>query len=673
MKRVYLLYFILFLYASGFSSDKLLWPTDASFNLTATFGEYRPGHFHTGIDIKTWGREGYKVFAVDDGYVEKVSVSPYGYGKVLFFKLNNGNTAVFAHLSAFSDRIVPFVTEVQLKKIKYSVNVKLPEGLLRFKKGDVIGYTGSSGTGYPHLHFEIRDSLNRPVNPLNFVGSYINDVKAPVITSVAAVPLDWYSRINFDVLPCVYDAVKISESVYTVADTITLSGSAGLSVSVFDIDGSVKNKCSVYSIHLLVDDNLIFSVKYDTLSFDIERLVNLDRNYFLRKRGFGNFNNLFSRFLSIPFITDKTKSGILICGTERQVSEYQKALFLQSGYHNFKIKTEDFFGNCSYVTGVIYVPYENERKNNKFICKKKESNLVYPVLDYQLAGNNIRLELRLDSPLKEMPFAQVEINSWVRKDVDFFPIRRNTYTGFFTADTTHSSYVRMRVIIPDKNVTLKDSAQIFYVSDKKGGNIVSQDGIFNITIPENGLYSAGLFSVRSIGAGNKGFRYGKMYKIIPDVPLQRPVRLCFFLPENLIGDSKTSIYRVGKKGNSMIKSYYQNGALTAFTRSFGEFTVLRDTLPPVIFGVSPAHGQIISSLFPEIFVKFKDDLSGVSGERNYIIRIDRKRQIAEYDPEQHFIRPVLLEPLKRGKHEVRVFITDRAGNATHKKWIFFIR
>ena len=89
MKRVYLLYFILFLYASGFSSDKLLWPTDASFNLTATFGEYRPGHFHTGIDIKTWGREGYKVFAVDDGYVEKVSVSPYGYGKVLFFKLNN--------------------------------------------------------------------------------------------------------------------------------------------------------------------------------------------------------------------------------------------------------------------------------------------------------------------------------------------------------------------------------------------------------------------------------------------------------------------------------------------------------------------------------------------------------------------------------------------------------
>ena len=35
-----------------------IWPTDASPYLTSTFAETRSTHFHSGIDIKTWGREG---------------------------------------------------------------------------------------------------------------------------------------------------------------------------------------------------------------------------------------------------------------------------------------------------------------------------------------------------------------------------------------------------------------------------------------------------------------------------------------------------------------------------------------------------------------------------------------------------------------------------------------
>ena len=42
-----------------------------------------------------------------------------------------------------------------------------PDG--RVKKGDIIGYSGSTGIGTPHLHFEIRNANEQPLNPLAFI------------------------------------------------------------------------------------------------------------------------------------------------------------------------------------------------------------------------------------------------------------------------------------------------------------------------------------------------------------------------------------------------------------------------------------------------------------------------------------------------------------------------
>ena len=59
-------------------------PVDIPIYLSATFGELRPNHLHAGLDIKTQGVEGKKVYAVADGYVSRIGVSPYGYGNVLY-------------------------------------------------------------------------------------------------------------------------------------------------------------------------------------------------------------------------------------------------------------------------------------------------------------------------------------------------------------------------------------------------------------------------------------------------------------------------------------------------------------------------------------------------------------------------------------------------------------
>ena len=45
--------------------------------LSGNFGELRGNHFHTGVDLKTEGREGLVVIAATDGQVSRVKMSPW--------------------------------------------------------------------------------------------------------------------------------------------------------------------------------------------------------------------------------------------------------------------------------------------------------------------------------------------------------------------------------------------------------------------------------------------------------------------------------------------------------------------------------------------------------------------------------------------------------------------
>ena len=80
--------FLLLIILSNFLlAQKYLWPTNASQALSSSFCEYRPGHYHAAIDIKTWNSEGYKCYAIEDGVIEKIRISPFGAGKALLHKI----------------------------------------------------------------------------------------------------------------------------------------------------------------------------------------------------------------------------------------------------------------------------------------------------------------------------------------------------------------------------------------------------------------------------------------------------------------------------------------------------------------------------------------------------------------------------------------------------------
>ena len=165
-------------------------PLDIPIYLSATFGEIRPNHIHAGLDIKTQGVEGKKVFAVADGYISRIGVSPYGYGNVLYITHYDGYTSVYAHLQRFSGEIAKYVKDYQYKHKKFASQIYPDKDRFPMKKGDLIAYSGNSGgSGGPHLHFEIRHTLSeKPVNPMYF-GYQIEDNVRPLIQGVAVYPV----------------------------------------------------------------------------------------------------------------------------------------------------------------------------------------------------------------------------------------------------------------------------------------------------------------------------------------------------------------------------------------------------------------------------------------------------------------------------------------------------
>lgn len=278
-----------------------LWPIEKNRELSSLFADYRSFHFHSGIDIRTEGRTGYKVFACDDGYVYRLFTSYWGYGKAVYLRLDDGRYVVYGHLSNFAKEISELVEKEQMEKRRYFTDFFLKKGQLRVKKGELIGYSGQSGLGGPHLHFEIRDEDNNPINPLSF-GFFIPDKFSPVMKYLAIRPLEVESKINDQttarlggshnplIFLCRYDSRR---KLYTLSETPVIEGRVGLELWVFDKMENSGFQFGVYQIQLFLDGKLIFASHYDSIRYDNTQKIELDRDFELRRKKRGEFYKLY--------------------------------------------------------------------------------------------------------------------------------------------------------------------------------------------------------------------------------------------------------------------------------------------------------------------------------------------------------------------------------------------
>ena len=263
-------------------------PLDIPIYLSATFGELRPNHLHAGLDIKTQGVEGKKVYAVADGYVSRIGVSPYGYGNVLYITHYDGYTSVYAHLQRFSGEIAKYVKQYQYRNKKFASQIYPDADKFPVKKGDLIAYAGNSGgSGGPHLHFEIRHTASeKPVNPMYF-GYKIDDNVRPLIQGVAVYPLGDESTLEGGIKPMYFD---VTENIgrYSLKDRnfVYANGEVAFGIRTFDQVGTSTNKNGPYLYELFLDDELAFQVEADRFSDSEPRYVNslLDYRRYKQKK-----------------------------------------------------------------------------------------------------------------------------------------------------------------------------------------------------------------------------------------------------------------------------------------------------------------------------------------------------------------------------------------------------
>ena len=254
-------------------------PLDIPLVLSGTFGELRSNHFHAGIDIKTQGQSGLKVYAIADGYISRIKVSPWGYGKAIYITHDNGYSSVYAHLMRYTGAIQDYVISSQYKNQSYDIELFPTKNELRVKKGEIIGLSGNTGSSAaPHLHFEIRNSQNQyPQNGLQF-GFDITDNIPPVIKELKVYSKSKKTVIDGDYEDKLYQVKGSGKNCY-IDKTIEVSGLYALGVNTYDLLNKAKNKNGVYSIEVLLDSQLIYSHTMKEFGFHETRYINSHLDY----------------------------------------------------------------------------------------------------------------------------------------------------------------------------------------------------------------------------------------------------------------------------------------------------------------------------------------------------------------------------------------------------------
>ena len=332
-------------------SQEYIWPTNTGKHLSSNFGEFRTTGYHLGVDMKTKGTEGHPIYAVSDGYVSRVVTNYSGFGKALYLTMEDGKTAVYAHLSKFSDKLEERLKEEQEKSQSYLTNFYLTPNEFPFIQNDIIAYSGNSGFSFgPHLHFEIRDEKGMILNPLTN-GLNQPDRLAPIVEEISLAPLNKESWVNGNQLPQNFPVFRDKKGEYHFADTINAYGKIGLAVKTYDKREGAKNKYQPHRIEVFLNGQLYHSLEFEKLNYNWQSTANYINDYRNSRLNMGDFIKLYRNY-NDPLIPVHS-------------SDSDGTFELNKGYHDIKILIYDAQKNVRIVNGTLFFmnPYEIDVTN----------------------------------------------------------------------------------------------------------------------------------------------------------------------------------------------------------------------------------------------------------------------------------------------------------------------
>ncbi|WP_299526653.1 M23 family metallopeptidase [Winogradskyella sp.] len=436
---------------SEYPQDYFKNPLDITLVLSGTFGELRSSHFHAGIDFKTQQRQGLKVYASAEGYISRIKISHYGYGKALYITHPNGYTTVYGHLQKFSERLEKYIKECQYEKESFEVEVFPGSEELMIAPNEVIAYSGNTGSsGGPHLHFEIRDNQERPMNPMIF-GIRAKDTKPPFVSAVYAYPKDNDAVINGKSERVPLRLIPQKSGSYEV-EKITAYGNIGFGITSYDKQDLAPNNNGVSNIQTFFNGNKSLEIDFKRFSFDeskhIKRLI--DYGYF--KENKSRIQKLFiEKNNPLSLYKDAYDNGYL------RIEDSTSSVY--------KVRIRDYEGNETWVNIPITGKYEKLKKD---IEDHSDKSVIYTNESSELKAGNIKVNF-YENTVYDDVLVDFKVNSdTLHLHTDNIPLQKNFYINYDLSN--YKSEHLDKVFIARLYGYYKKPS---YVSTKRKGHILS--------------------------------------------------------------------------------------------------------------------------------------------------------------------------------------------------------
>mgnify|MGYP006288677715 CR=1 FL=1 len=721
--------------ASIFSRD-YLWPTDASPYLTSSFGEFRTRHFHAGLDIKTWNQNGYKAIAIEDGYVWRIRTSNRGYGKVVYVKLDDGHIAVYAHLDRFSDEIDEFVHSLHTENNNYDLDYFPKPSQFPVNKGDVVGYTGDTGTRHPHLHFEIRSPKNEPVNPLK-LGLSIEDEVAPTPQAIAITPLEQNTLVDGNHFLDTYNLSYIGGNTFRSREVHT-SGTFGIEIKAYDGVEGIYNKYSVYSAEIFLEDSSLFSFQYDQFSFSDSKFITIERNYALSRLGYGHYQRLYKTIHTdrLPFYP-RNKNG---------------HISLPPGSHTLRIELRDFNGNVSEIVVPVHVlepmnwdvtwlqaGAETIRCQISSVDSAFIENLAFQTrrfygdiqtltptaqefaagtweFDFAMPQDSLdAYVLSVGDPGSTENFLfPFSLNKNVPKDFDIDwvftelgmiaridsedPVRSAIFLETLSSDgdTSFSLYTHNLTewnskpipaeLLTDRAIYVtsahNDVLKLFPNTHAIGGlnrniSLANRAGTVRLHMNYNSLYYPSLVWFNNQDPQSED-NLTPIYSFYPrTVPFRNPASVQMAVPDVEFPKRQLGIYFSEDKVHwSYLPSEFNADStfLSGDILSLEAFTIRRDSIPPSIFLIRPKANQgYTAENLSKITYRIFDTESGIRNADSIKLLLNNEPVIFEFNPITKILTYRLRKPLESGNHSLSLAVEDASGNVTEESYNFVVR